>query len=162
MTSISHERLLELVEYNPLTGLMTWKKPTTNRVKAGSRAGSVSGTGYWQIGLDGKVYLFHRVAWFYVTAAWPEKWIDHKNGDFTDNRFENLRASSISQNAGNTKMHADNSVGLKGVYRKRNKFAARIRCGAAYNLGVFDTPEEAHAAYVDAAKKYFGDFARAS
>ena len=163
MPHISHERLLELVEYNPETGAMTWLKPTSNRVKAGARAGSLAGNGYWQIKLDGTVYNYHRVAWFYVTGVWPDRWIDHKNGDIADNRFNNLRLSSISQNAGNMKRRADNMTGLKGVERKRKKFAARIRHeGERHNLGVFDTPEEAHAAYFEAAQRLFGEFARAA
>lgn len=161
--NISHERLLELVEYNPETGAMVWLKPTSNRVKVGSRAGSLAGNGYWQIKLDGTVYNYHRVAWFYVTGVWPDRWIDHENRDITDNRFSNLRLSSISQNAGNMKRRADNSSGFKGVERKRNKFSARIRHeGVRHSLGVFDTPEEAHAVYFAAAQRLFGEFARAA
>lgn len=161
LKNISHERLLELVHYDPETGLMEWLKPTSNRVKVGSPAGSLSGTGYKQIKLDGRVYNFHRVAWFYVHGVWPAEWIDHKNGVLTDNRIERLRPSTISQNAGNAKRHKDNSTGFKGVHAKRNKFAAQICCGGERrSLGVFDTPEAAHAAYVIAANRLFGEFAR--
>jgi hypothetical protein len=160
---ISHERLLELVHYDPETGLMKWLKPTSNRVKIGQRAGSLSGNGYWQIKLDGVVYSFHRVVWFYVTGVWPDRWIDHEDGDTGDNRFAKLRLSTISQNSGNAKRHADNSTGLKGVERKRDRFASSIMCGGVKHwLGVFDTPEQAHAAYVAASQKLFGDFARAA
>lgn len=163
LNHISHERLLELVHYDPETGLMKWLRPTSNRVKAGHRAGSQAKNGYWQIKLDGKVYNFHRVAWFYVTGVWPDRWIDHENRDTADNRFANFRLSTISQNAGNMKRRVDNSTGFKGVQRKRNKFSAEVRCnGVRHRLGVFNTPEEAHAAYFAAAQRLFGDFARAA
>jgi hypothetical protein len=160
---ISHSRLLQLVHYDPETGEMKWLKPTSFRVKVGQTAGSFSGNGYKQVKIDGTVYNFHRIVWFYMTGVWPDRWIDHSDGDFTNNRFENLRLSSVSQNAGNMKMRSDNSTGLKGVERKRSKFAARIRHeGVRHNLGVFDTAEEAHAAYFSAAQRLFGEFARAA
>lgn len=163
MQHIAHDRLRELIEYNPETGAMVWLKPTSNRVKTGARAGSLGGNGYWQIKLDGVVYNYHRIAWFYAKGVWPDRWIDHKNGDITDNRLENLRLSTISQNAGNSKIRSNNTVGFKGVERKRGKFSARIKCGGyRLNLGVFKKAEEAHEAYIEAAKRLFGEFARAA
>jgi hypothetical protein len=160
---ISHERLLELVHYDPETGLMKWLKPTSNRVRVGQRAGSLSGTGYLQIKLDGTVYSFHCIAWFYVTGVWPDRWIDHKDGDKANNRFLNFRLSTVSQNAGNARRSAANTSGFKGVHKKRGKWAAEIFCsGRKSRLGVFTSPEEAHAAYCAAAKNLFGEFARAA
>lgn len=163
MQNISHDRLLDLVEYNPDTGRMVWRRPTSRRVKVGGRAGSLAGNGYWQIKLDGRVYNYHRVVWFYVTGAWPDRWIDHKNRDTADNRFCNLRLSTISQNGGNRKLQSTSSIGLKGVQRNRHKFIARVTLGGIrHHLGTFDTAEAAHAAYFAGAQRLFGEFARAA
>lgn len=89
---ITWERLVELLHYDPETGEFTWKKPTSNRVKIGSKANNISPTtGEVRVRVDGKLYSGHRLAWFYMTKDWPELLIDHRNGQRADNRFSNLR-----------------------------------------------------------------------
>ena len=88
---------------------------------------------------------------------------DHINGNGLDNRRENLRICSAAENSRNQKLHKNNKNLLKGVSRvhKMKKFRARIMVsGKEKHLGCFSTPEEAHAAYCEAAKKHFGDYAR--
>jgi len=89
-----------------------------------------------------------------MTGQWPEKTIDHINGDRADNHWKNLRKATHSQNSRNAKVHADNKSGIKGVsYDKlRNKYVAQMR------LGYFNTAEEAGEAYNRAAKFLFGKF----
>lgn len=158
---ISHDRLLHLLDYNPHSGFFTWKNPTARRVKIGGRAGSMVRAGYIQIKIDGRFYYAHRLAWFYVRRGWPVKWIDHENLDKSDNRFVNLRESTISQNAANSKAHRDSNSKMKGVSKKRGKWQARIKCqGVQHRLGVYETPEAASAAYMAAASLLFGEFAR--
>lgn len=89
--------------------------------------------------------------------------VDHLNGNGLDNRRCNLRPASKAQNAWNAAGHADSFTGLKGVtfHRQRNKFVAAIcRNGRRKHLGCFDTKEEAHAAYCEAASRLHGEFAR--
>lgn len=87
--------------------------------------------------------------------------IDHKDLNSKNNRIENLRLATKSQNQCNTALRADNSTGFKGVTRHGERFKANIRArGKQVHLGVFDTPEDAHAAYSKAAVQTFGEYAR--
>lgn len=93
----------------------------------------------------------------------PSEFVDHINGDRSDNRRENLRVVTKQQNCSNCKTYKNNKSGYKGVTWSNgaNKWRARIRVAKKeYHLGIFDTPEEAYAVYVEAAKKHFGEFAR--
>jgi hypothetical protein len=164
LKTISHAELLRLVHYDPETGIITWKVRRSNRVMAGHVAGKVhKKTGYREIIIDRRYYLAHRLAWFYAHGTWPER-IDHRDGDKLNNRIENLREATVSQNAANKKMNITNRCGFKGVRAtENNRWRATIETNSkSYSLGTFDTPEEAHAAYVNAAKRLFGEFARAA
>lgn len=90
---ITLSRLKELLHYDPETGVLTWRIDTMcgqyGKVFA-ARAGAVAGSsasshGYSVIGLDRKLYLIHRLVWFYVTGRWPADQIDHRNGIRHDN-----------------------------------------------------------------------------
>lgn len=90
--------------------------------------------------------------------------VDHKNGNSLDNRLCNLRRATKAQNCQNSKTPRNNTSGFKGVTKLTYasgivRFTAQIK--GTY-LGTFDTPEEAHAAYVAKATELFGEFARAA
>lgn len=105
--------------------------------------------------------MAHRLAWLIVTGCWPTHEIDHINGSKADNRLCNLRAATPEQNKRNT--HHRNNTGLIGAsYSSVNgKFRAQIRVGGKRKfLGWFTNAEDAHTAYVDAARKYHGEFAK--
>jgi len=89
--------------------------------------------------------------------------VDHKNRDTMDNRRENIRACSHAENMMNRKTARHNCSGLKGAHQSSGRgWKSEIRAhGKRIQLGVFKTPEAAHEAYVAAAKKYHGEFARA-
>jgi hypothetical protein len=157
--SLTAERLRELLEYSPETGVFTWKVRSSNRIHIGDEAGSKKQR-YVYILIDGKLRLAHRLAWLYVHGEWPNQDIDHINRNGRDNRIANLRLATMSDNQCNAKTRTDNSTGFRGVFPKRSKFAAQIRKGSIrWHLGVFDTPEQAHAAYCEAARKLHGAFA---
>lgn len=157
------ERVRELLDYNPSTGEFTWKIPH-GRSGAGQLAGSPNGEGYIGIKIDGKLYAAHRLAWLHVTGSFPRHLVDHINGIRTDNRFANLRQATNSQNQANAKRPVTNTSGFKGVsfIKRANKWQASIRFeGRQISLGRHRTPEAAHQAYLDAATRYHGEFARA-
>jgi hypothetical protein len=97
-------------------------------------------------------------------GGWPEKGIDHINGNGADNSWSNLRAANQHQNIANGRMWSHNTSGFKGASYRRDiqKWRASIQVrGRPIHLGNFKTPQEAHAAYRKAAERYFGEFARA-
>jgi HNH endonuclease/AP2 domain len=101
-----------------------------------------------------------------VEGRWPKGEIDHVNGNKDDNRWENLREATRSQNIANARTPGCNTSGYKGVYFDRSKprvkpWRASITVdGRTVRLGYFATPEKAWLAYVLAARKHYGDFAR--
>jgi hypothetical protein len=125
------------------------------------QAGAVSRAGYRAISLDGRGYRAGRLAWFWMTGTWPKNDVDHKNLNPDDNRWDNLREATRSQNIANQRGPSGTATGIKGVYPYKDRYRARIKKDRKlYHLGVFDTPEAAHAAYVEAAKRLHGEPAR--
>lgn len=152
---ISQGRLKELLHYDPDTGVFTWKIATSNRVKPGNIAGSKGPDGYIRIMVDSRLYLAHRLAWVYLYGVWPDKELDHINGKRSDNWRSNLREATRAENRQNSIVRPDNTVGFLGVSPDRSKYRAQIGVdGAIIKLGRFDTPEQAHQAYLAAKAKF--------
>ena len=147
------ERLHEALDYNPDTGVFTWKIARKGTFK-GSIAGFVRPDKYRIICLDGARFRANRLAWFYMTSKIPLYDIDHKDGNPENNAFFNLRDVTTAQNIQNqNKPHKRNKSGFFGVsWHKAGKcWRARICTdGVQKVLGYFDTPEEAHKAYLEA------------
>lgn len=143
--------------YNRETGQFFWKK----------EAGTITGHGYRYIRVNGKMMLAHRMAWLMAHGEDPKgKLVDHINGDRLDNRIENLRVATFSQNGANAQRHSRNTNGLKGASKvvRKGRWTGRWQASITVrnrqiNLGYFDTKEEAHAAYLDAAREHQGEFA---
>ena len=160
------------LEYDRETGVFTWKhrpdmSPQWNGRWADKRAGSVrtqrasGGMRYETIAVNAKRYRAHRLAWLHVHGKWPEGELDHINRDGTDNRLCNLRPASRAENQANARPPRTNTIGLKGVRRHRRRFVAQIGYGGRMHyLGIFATAEEAHEAYMNAAREHHGEFAR--
>ena len=161
--SLDWATLERALDYDPETGIFRWKQPR-RRVKVGDITGTPDTHGHLGITLDGIRYSAHRLAWFYVHKVWPKDEIDHINRVKTDNRIANLREATHQQNMFNTDRRRNNLSGFKGVVRLRrekNNFMARIQVdGKTIFLGLFPTPEEAHAAYADASQRYHGKYGR--
>lgn len=156
------DRVLELLAYDPVTGGFTWRVSKGGWIIAGREAGSTDSHGHRQITIDGRAYLAHRLAWLIVHGVWPELDVDHRNGRGSDNKFRNLRSATRSLNGANAKLRHDNSSGFKGVSKHGRRWRAQIQVNKKkLLLGIFDTPEEAHQAYMDYAQTHFGEFARA-
>ena len=154
--NISVGSLREAIHYDPDTGVFTWRIDAARSVKAGTVAGCVEKRiGYCTIGIKGKVYKAHRLAWLYVTGEWPDGLIDHINGVKHDNRFVNLRVVNETGNSQNIrKPNKRNKSGFMGVIFFQRKWRANITHKRKTRwLGDFETPEEAHEAYLMAKRK---------
>lgn len=151
-TILTTGRVRELIDYHPSTGDFFWKV-NRGRGRRGAAAGFSHPLGYLVIRIDGRNYLAHRLAWLIAFGEWPSADIDHINGVPSDNRLENLRLCTPSENQQNAKTRADNKLGVRGVHfhKKMKRFAATIYAnGQRTNLGYFDTVEEAKHAYLQA------------
>jgi HNH endonuclease/AP2 domain len=149
----THERVMELFNYDPETGILI-------RRKSGKLVGNNS-SGRALVNIDKEILLVHRVIWFYMTGQWPIQ-VDHINGRHWDNRWENLREATNTQNSRNSRKGVNNSSGYKGVsYIERlQKYRAYITVDRKQiGLGCYSTAEEAAAVYDKAAEEYFGEFA---
>lgn len=174
MKVISQEYLKSLVSYSPLTGTFTWKvRPlesfatiiagkACNKRYAGKIAGCVCNTtGYLKIGINGKDYQAHRLAWLYMYGHIPVDEIDHISHDRADNRISNLREATRTENLRNQTMSKANKSGHTGVtWNKANsKWQASISVGGkSKHLGKFSDIKDAVCAREKANIKY--DFHR--
>lgn len=157
---MKQEELKELIEYNPETGIFTWKKSGYKKI-AGQLAGSYN-RNYLVLKLNYKRYQAHRLAWLYVYGEMPDGLIDHINGDPSDNRISNLRLANHEQNGYNSKLHKTNTSGIKGVSwcGSRNKWLVQLSVnGKTKNIGRFDDLEFAELVAHEARDKFHGKFA---
>lgn len=159
---ITLERLREVMDYEPKTGIAKWKLLPKAKVRNDHIMGSHDSKGYLQVMIDRKRYKVHRLIFFYMTGQWPKDQIDHINRNKSDNRWLNLREANNSQNQINRYVQKNNYSGIKGVrYREdtKNPWEARItKNKKLIRLGFFSTAEEASLAYKEAANKLFGEF----
>jgi len=145
MTDPTKERLRELLQYSPETGLFFWLQ--RKGCRTGVALGSDNGNGYLRITVDGRSNYAHRLAWIYMHGAIPLGQIDHINGIRSDNRIANLRPATPAQNVANRHgAQANSKSGVIGVswHKRAGKWQAHR--GRRY-LGLFDTKEAASAAY---------------
>jgi len=166
MAELTQSYLRKILKYDPETGIFTWyirkngRRPPTYNVVAGTSDADA----YIIIYIDGVPYLAARLAWLYMTGKWPDGEIDHIEKPVSNNAWANLREATHQQNCHNLIKAINNTSGFKGVSWHKQTRRWRAKCvynGQSYWLGLFDTPEEAHAAYCRAAKKLHGAFARA-
>ena len=152
MKDITVDYLKQILNYNPDTGIFTWVKRTTRSDLLGKTAGSPHSSGYISISIHNQKRLAHRLAWLYMTGGWPINHIDHIDGDKTNNAFNNLRDITRSENLHNVhKAKKNNKVNLLGVSAHQGKWRMQImRNGVMTRISGFDTPEQAHKAYLDA------------
>ena len=156
---ITQKYLMEAMDYDPETGIFTWKRRPDhhfaspgyarawNAKWSGSQAGNINKThGYYMVSFKNEKYLLHRLAWLYVYGRMPDLHIDHINSIRTDNRIDNLREVTRQENQKNTKLHSNNTSGYCGVYYHKvwGKWVAHIKDqGKHVHLGGFKDKEDA-------------------
>ena len=153
---ITQERLKELVDYNPETGVFTSKVKRGNSIWPGKVLGSKDSYGYIQFMLEGRMYRAHRLAWLFMYNEEPEI-IDHIDRNKSNNKISNLRPATKEENAQNVELIKTNKSGVRGVSwsSARECWTASIYVnGASEFLGEFDTLEEAAEARREAEKEF--------
>lgn len=153
--------LEECFVYEASSGVLFWKnRPRShfasnnshavwNSKHAGKAAGAINSTGRFSTKINRRLYQNHRIAWALVYKTWPSDQIDHINGDPSDNRIENLRVVTNTDNQKNRWLSKANTSGANGVsWHSRDKtWQAYVRDGRKQKtLGSFKTLAEAVAA----------------
>lgn len=166
---ITHQRLLELLHYNPETGLFTWKQNRGGKIKSGDQAGC-NNSGYIQITVDYEKYAAHRLAWFYVHGVWPIAEVDHRDLVGSNNAIENLREATTAQNGQNKRRRAkeNRTSKWKGVCYDPGRHGTRKKCwkmsikvpGGKIIQRNYEDEREAAEEYMFLALEHHGEFAR--
>ncbi len=158
--------IAEIFDYNPITGWVTWKKSPHPLFPVGARAGSIDtnklGYNNRRICYDKKRYNETHIIWAIMMGKWPTLEIDHINTNSLDNRWENLREATKSQQKMNSNKRRDNKIGFKCItYSKRlNKYRWAVKANNKHLIGkYFSTPEEAYSDYCAQLPKLHGEFA---
>lgn len=150
---LTQKRLREVLNYDPNTGIFTWKK--------GARRGKIAGTlhderGFLKVSIDNKRYFLNRLAWLWMNGYHPLCAVDHKNGDHGDNRWCNLEVGAGSVKAAHSAPYLEPTA-FEGVYQAGDHFEALIKVGEVMlNIGNFETAElasEARTATIDGARE---------
>ena len=172
LTDLSADYVREIISYSPETGEFHWKwrSDASNQVnsrRAGKRAGAKAGkrNKYLCVGVNGRSYQAHRLAWLIVTGDWPDRHIDHRDLDSLNNKWSNLRLATQSQNSANRRKHRNNTSGLKGV--SWHKRIGQYVCNIGFNnklvyLGCGLCAPALHFDYIVAQDKLFKEFARSA
>jgi HNH endonuclease len=164
----------QLLRYDPDTGHLWWlPRPQEmfvskrgyavwNANNAGKIAGGVHVANQRRtIVLNYKLYFSYRLVWLLVRGEPVPPRIDHIDGNALNDRIENLRAATQSQNLANARLRKTNKFGFKGIEMVGPKFGACIQFeGRKRWLGTFATVEEAAAARHEAASRLHREFAR--
>jgi len=169
------EYLRKTIRYDATTGKMYWLKRTNehyppktaniersieywNNNYAGKETATYKdGRGYFKCRVNKIAYGAHRVAWALYHGKWPDKQIDHINGNPLDNRIKNMRVVSVSENGKNKKRPSTNTSGIIGVYwnKASSKWVAQIGVNRkTIFLGSYDNITDAANARQTAEKKY--------
>ena len=151
---LNHSEIVNMFSYDAAIGRLRWEIKKRGIVIGDIAGGSDGANGYRTVKINYQKYGEHRLVWFFHNGAWPTAQIDHINGVRDDNRIENLREVTSGQNAQNIRAPQKNGrSGYLGVAWRGalGKWRALIQVnGKRKELGCFDDPREAHAAYISA------------
>lgn len=156
-STLTAERIRELLHYDPETGVFTWRRRADSRFDrwVNRVVGYPDKDGYLTIRIGGKNYFLHRLAWLHAYGIWPTGQIDHINASKTNNKLANLRDVTQSVNMQNRQRALANSKsGVLGVSWKQGRWRAQIKIeGKVFHIGHFTSIDDASIAYLDAKRK---------
>jgi hypothetical protein len=162
------EELKEFLDYNPETGIFIWKKTTNPRIKVGSEAGcekvKTKNLVYREIKFNYIQYRAHRLAYYMYHGIDPRNNdIDHEDRNGLNNKINNLRLATHSDNSKNRSIAENNTSGVTGVTwdKRRGKWQAQLKLNGKHKfLGYYLNIQDAAQARKEGEKKYFGKFRR--
>ena len=166
----SAELLRELLDYDPDTGVLKWRKrdiryfrslracASWNGHHAGHSVGWVNANGYLATQINGVPYLVQRIIWTMMTGQQPPTQVDHIDGVRTNNRWKNFRGIETQVDSSkNRGLNNNNTSGFRGVQKRGNRYIVFFQ---RKYVGYFDTPEAASEVYERKAKEFRGEFYR--
>lgn len=156
---MTQQELLNRFEYRD--GKLFYRR-SVGSIKAGAEAGSTNRDGYRRVLINRKAFAIHRLIFIMHHGTCPQ-FLDHIDNDQSNNRIENLRPATSSENNLNRGKHCRNTSGYKGVtwVESCKKYSSRLAINhKRLFLGYFDDPKEAHEAYCRAAKEHAPEFTR--
>lgn len=162
LNNLTQEELKSQVDYNPESGIFTWKI-SSGRVKSGCVVSGLDYYGYLRISINKTRYRAHRLAWLYIHGKFPINLVDHIDGNKANNSLANLREATNQENCRNVKLSKLNTYGYKGVSKHPlvNKWQAACWIdGKSVYLGLHETPIIASKIREEFARKHFGEFYR--
>lgn len=155
--SITQDYVKQLLEYRD--GVLYWKV-SRGKAKVGAKTGYLNQIGYFQTQVNGKLYLNHRLI-FLMHHGYLPQYLDHIDGNTLNNKIENLRAATLTQNQYNRKLNKNNSSGVKGVWWRKDIKKWRVSFkinGKEKSFGSYDDLELAELVAQEARTKYHGAF----
>ena len=162
---LTREEIVVRLHVDMEQGKCFWVAPSKNNIHLdGKEAGCArlcgGGKRYWVIKLNGVSYRRSHIILMIKTGQWPANTVDHTDGDSLNDRDDNVRHATYTQNAQNLHFRSKRSGLPMGVNVIEGRFGARIQVNGVSNfLGLFSTPEEASAAYQAKRLEHFGEFA---
>lgn len=158
---IFQERLHQLFEYRD--GHLYWKKLSSSlsRAKVGSKAGALATHGYWRIKFDGVTHMAHKLIYAMHNGGVCPNYIDHIDGNKSNNKLENLRPATIAQNAHNVGLHKNSTTGVKNVSwsPSKNRWKVLISANGKRKSWLVKDLELAELVAIEARNKYHGNYA---
>ena len=163
MEKITKQLLDNLFFVDLEKGKFFWKSPNKfHKDLFNKEAGCIQSTknkSYWVIKINGKKYKRGRLLFLYIFDRFPNKCIDHIDGNSLNDLPENLREATILENCWNHKKRKKSSDLPMGIRKNKNKFVARISCNKKHiTIGSFEKLEDAVKAYKEKRIELYGKF----
>jgi hypothetical protein len=156
---MEQQKIREYFDYSD--GVLYWKIKTAQCVKVGQPAGSFDKrTGYHRVRVDCKFQKAHRIIFLYHHGYLPD-FVDHIDGNKTNNKIENLRGATLSQNCMNQKISTRNTSGTKGVmwHKRDKKWFVQLRVNSkCHSFGYYEDKELAELVAIEATNKLHKEF----